>query len=97
MLSDGVTAVDDIGGMLYEHALEELFDELGFAADNLDIVVDKIETSFGPVFVFRDRRRVTLKKRARMLVAKQRTLDPEYVVLSICGSPAGRSAAYFSR
>lgn len=76
LLSDGITAVDDIGEMLYEHALEELFDELGFAGDGLDIVVDKIETDLGPVFVFRDRRRVTLKK-ARMLVAKQRTLDPE--------------------
>ena len=74
LLSYGVTAVDDIGELLYKDALEELFDELGFAGDELDVVADRIDTDLGPVFVFRDRRRVTLKK-ARMYVAKQRTLS----------------------
>jgi len=75
LLSEGATAVDDIGEGLYQNALAELFDELGFAGDDLDIVTSRIDTDWGPVFVFRDRRRMTLKS-ARMLVAKHRTLRP---------------------
>jgi hypothetical protein len=57
----GFTAVDDIGASLYECAEAELFDELGVAVDEMDIVTDRIETDLGPVFVFRDEARITLQ------------------------------------
>lgn len=71
LLAFGFTAVDDISGQLVDCAQEELDDALGFAADDIDLVVDKIDTTWGPVFVFRNRRRVTLKK-VKALVQKER-------------------------
>ena len=61
LLTLGFTAFDDVSGQLVDCALEELHDALGFAADDLDIRVDEIDTSWGPIFVFRDRSRATLK------------------------------------
>jgi hypothetical protein len=65
----GFTAVDDIGRTLVDCAEEELFDELGLVADAMDIKRTEIESFAGPVFVFRDRTRVTLKA-AKEWVAK---------------------------
>ena len=72
LLADGYTAVDDIGGLLYQHAEEELLDALGFAADDIEIVTDRIDTSFGPVFVFRNPSRVT----ANQVAAEVRKYRP---------------------
>jgi len=68
----GFTAIDDIGESLYQYAEEELFDELGFTADDLDIATDRIETDLGPVFAFRDRARLSLKA-VSDLVKRQRS------------------------
>ena len=54
-------------------ASDESADELGIAGDDLDIVTDRIETTWGPVFVFRDRGRVMLKQ-VKKLVAEDRPL-----------------------
>ena len=71
LLQVGFTAVDDMSGQLIECAKDELFDALGFAVDEIDVGVERIATSWGPVFVFWDRGRGTLKA-ARELVAKNR-------------------------
>jgi hypothetical protein len=55
--------------------MEELDDALGFAGDSIDLVVDEIDTRWGPVFVFRDRSRVTRRK-VRALVLKERPIPP---------------------
>lgn len=60
LLKQGFTAVDDIGELLYKHAEEDLLDALGFQADFIELVTDRIDTDFGPVFVFRDSSRVAL-------------------------------------
>lgn len=75
LLTFGFTAVDDISGQLVDCAHEELHDALGFAGDGIDLVVDEIDTSWGPVFVFRDRGRVTRQK-VRALVLKVRPAPP---------------------
>jgi len=56
----GLTVIDDISEMLVETADDELADELGHARDEMDIHIDRVDTGWGPVFVFRDRSRVTL-------------------------------------
>ncbi len=61
LLKQGYTAVDDIGELLYKHAEAELFEALGHQADFMDIVTDRVDTDFGPVFVFRDAARVSLE------------------------------------
>lgn len=71
LLKFGLTAVDDFGGSLYDCAQDELLEELGHAGDEIDLATDRIETSWGPVFVFRDRARVSLAK-ARALVMAER-------------------------
>ncbi len=75
LLLFGFTAVDDISGQLVDCAMEELDDALGLAGDSVDLVVDEIDTSWGPVFVFRDRGRVTRQK-VRALVLKVRPAPP---------------------
>ena len=55
VLDVGFTVIDDIAENLYDCAFEELQEELGFAGDGMDLVIDRIETSCGAVFVFRER------------------------------------------
>jgi hypothetical protein len=50
----GAVAIDDIGENLYDVIRDEIFEELGHAADFCDIRTDRIVLSSGPVFVFRD-------------------------------------------
>ena len=76
LLKFGFTAVDDIGGLLIESAEDELLDELGLAVDALDFTRDEIDTSYGPVFVFRDTSQVTLEA-AKKLVFSQYPPLPE--------------------
>jgi len=71
VLTFGFTAVDDISEQLVESALDGLYEALGFAGDHLDLKTDRIDTSWGPVFVFRDRSRVPLRK-VRAFVMKHR-------------------------
>ena len=61
LIKFGFTAVDDIGRILIRSAAGELSEELGFVADAMDLKRDEIDTNLGPVFVFRDRRKMTLK------------------------------------
>jgi hypothetical protein len=61
LLKQGFTAVDDIGEQLYKHAEAELFDALGHRADSMNIETDRVDTDWGPVFVFRDAGRVSLQ------------------------------------
>ena len=75
LLTVGYTAVDDISGQLVDCAEAELFDALGFAGDGLELAIDEIDTSFGPVFVFRDRRRVSLET-VKAFVFKHRPEPP---------------------
>jgi len=72
-LAVGFTAVDDVSGQLVDLAKEDMEDSLGFAADSMNITVVEIDTTWGPVFVFRDRSRVTLKT-IRAFVLKHRTI-----------------------
>lgn len=71
LLDLGFTAVDDVSGELIECAEEELLDALRFAADEIDLGVDEIRTTCGPVFVFWDRGRATLEA-AKAFVLKNR-------------------------
>ncbi len=71
LLKVGFTVVDDISGELIECAKDELFDALGFAGDEIDLGINEVATSWGPVFVFWDRERTTLKA-AKDFVAKNR-------------------------
>jgi hypothetical protein len=60
LLISGFTAVDDVSESLYKKVREELIEELGFSADDIDIQTERIDTDIGPVFVFRGPSRVTL-------------------------------------
>lgn len=71
MLELGVTLVDDIAEQLYDICREEVMDELGHAADEMDVQVTRVATSFGPVFIFRDRRRVTLAEAKKLVFAER--------------------------
>ena len=71
LLRMGFTAVDDITGQLIDCAQDELFDALGFAGDEMDVRVEEMQTSFGPVFVFWDGRRESLDA-ARKFVRDKR-------------------------
>ena len=70
-LKHGFIAVDDISGGLVDCAEDELLDALGFAADELDLGIEELSTSWGPVFVFWDRGRGTLAA-AKAFVFTQR-------------------------
>lgn len=71
LLMHGFTVVDDIGELLYKHAEQELLDELGHAADGIDVVTHRIDTEFGPVFAFCDNDRVS-RKDVTAFVSRQR-------------------------
>lgn len=60
VLEFGFTMVDDISEKLVDCVKDELFDELSQSADEMDIRTDRVETGWGPVFIFRDHSRVTL-------------------------------------
>lgn len=74
LLRHGITIVDDIGESLWELCRDELLGELGFAADELELEVDRVETWKGPLFVFRDPARVSGAE-ARELVLRACTKD----------------------
>lgn len=67
----GMVAVDDISEGLIDCAWEEIFDELGDAADGMPLKTQRIETPWGPVFVMRDADRVSAAA-ARGAVLSQR-------------------------
>jgi hypothetical protein len=49
--------IDDISEGLIDVAEVELLDELGHAADGMDLQRSRVDTGWGPVFIFRDRAR----------------------------------------
>lgn len=57
----GFTAVDDIRGQLIDCAQDELFDALGLAGDEMNVRVEELRTSLGPVFVFWDGDKASLE------------------------------------
>jgi hypothetical protein len=65
-----VTLVDDIAGQLCDICLDELMDALSHAADEMAIHCARVDTGFGPVFIFRDRARVTLAQAKKLVVAE---------------------------
>lgn len=66
----GAVAVDDISENLYDLARDELFDELGHAADAFEIRTQRVPTSIGPVFVFRDPARVSATQAKALVLAE---------------------------
>lgn len=71
MLEHGVTLVDDIAEQLYDVCRDEVIEELGHAADEMDVQVTRVTTSIGPVFIFRDRNRVPLAEAKRLVFASR--------------------------
>ena len=74
MIRHGFTCLDDFSSQNEAPAREELMDALGFAADEIDLVTDTFETTYGPVRVFRDKARVSRAK-AKAFVALHRSLS----------------------
>lgn len=69
----GFTAVDDVTGGLIDCANDELIDALGLAVDEFALTQARIETSWGPIFVFWDRSRgPKVLAAAKAFVATQR-------------------------
>jgi len=54
LLKDGAVGIDDIGENLYDVIRDEIIEELGHVADEIDIKTQRVDTSIGPVFVLRD-------------------------------------------
>lgn len=54
LLRAGVVGIDDIGEGTHEMIRDEILDHLGHAGDELDLRTQRIDTPFGPVFVYRD-------------------------------------------
>jgi len=71
VLKFGFTLVDDISGVLVDAVKDELFEELSHAADVMDIRTDRVETGWGPVFIFRDHSRVTLAVAKKFVFAQR--------------------------
>lgn len=71
LLEVGFTVVDDIGATLVDIVEEELEEALGHARDEMDLEVTRVETRWGPVFVFRDRARVTLAAAKRFVFSQR--------------------------
>ncbi len=72
-----MTLLDDISGQLHDVCLEELMNELWHAADEMDVRVTRVETGFGPVFIFRDQRRVTLAEATKLVFAERPPVSPQ--------------------
>jgi len=71
LLKFGLTIVDDISGTLVDVVEEELFEHLGHAADCMDLHMTRVDTGWGPVYVFRDRSRVTLALAKKVVFAQR--------------------------
>ena len=54
LLDVGAVGIDDIGEETFPLIRDEIFDELGHAADELDIRTQRVDTNAGPVFVLRN-------------------------------------------
>ncbi len=75
LISVGFTAVDDISGKLIDCAQDELFDALGFAGDEMDVRVEEMRTSWGPVFVFWDGDKESLAAARKFVRANRPNAD----------------------
>ena len=53
LMATGMVAVDDIAEQSYQGVFEEILEELGHMADDLDLREQRVDTSFGPVFILR--------------------------------------------
>lgn len=71
-LDTGMVGVDDIAENLYDVIFEAIIDELGHAADFMDLREQRVDTSYGPVFVLRDHDRCSAQ-RARAAVLRERS------------------------
>jgi hypothetical protein len=71
LLTFGFTIIDDISGELVETAELELLEQLGHAADAMDLHIVRVDTGWGPVFIFRDRSRVTLAFAKKVVFAQR--------------------------
>ena len=54
LLMTGAVGIDDIGENLHDVVGDEILEQLGHAADELDIRMHRVDTAIGPVFVLRD-------------------------------------------
>ncbi len=50
----GAVGIDDIGEGTHELLRDEILEELGHAADELDLRTQRVDTAIGPVFVVRN-------------------------------------------
>jgi hypothetical protein len=71
VLEFGFTLIDDISEVLVDVTKDELMDELSHAADEMDIRTNRVETGWGPVFIFRDHSRVTLAVAKKFVFAQR--------------------------
>lgn len=69
LLRDGAVGIDDIAENLYDVIHEEILDELGHRGDGLDIRIQRVATSIGPVFVLRDSSTWSAAKARRAVLA----------------------------
>ena len=71
LLENGMVAIDDITEELIDDAEEDIFEELGYAGDGILLTKQRVDTSWGPVFVLRDPDVVSAAK-ARAAVLRER-------------------------
>ena len=71
ILAFGFTLVDDISERFVETTERELHDELGQAADEMDLHWTRVDTGWGPIFIYRDRSRVTLAQAKKFVFAQR--------------------------
>lgn len=53
LLKTGAVGIDDIAENMHNVVHDEILDELGNAADGLDLRTQRVDTAIGPVFVLR--------------------------------------------
>ncbi len=71
LLETGAVGIDDIAENMHDVIHDEILDELGNAADGLDLRAQRVDTAMGPVFVLRDADRWSAAK-ARNVVLRDR-------------------------
>ena len=71
LLETGAVGIDDIAENMHDVVHDEILDELGNAADGLDLRTQRVDTAIGPVFVLRDADRWSAAK-ARNVVLHDR-------------------------
>lgn len=71
LVAFGFTLIDDISEGLVETAELELHEELGQAADEMDLHWTRVDTGWGPIFIYRDRSRVTLAVAKKVVFAQR--------------------------